>query len=127
LRALLTHDHVNVTAARRLASLAAEDQVADDENFALRLVADLDPFDADTHGFLGRRLLASRDYAEALVEFQAALALGPANKAEAHADIAETLLNLGRADAARREALLALEAAPTFARAQDLLLKAMGD
>jgi tetratricopeptide (TPR) repeat protein len=126
LRALLTWDHANVTAARRLAALAGAAKATDDEDFALRLVADLDPFDATTHGLLGRRLMAKNDQAGALVEFQAALAMGPTNLAEAHADVAEALLKLGRRDEAKREALAALKEAPTFARAQDLLLAAMG-
>jgi len=125
LRALLAHDHTNVDAARQLATLAAGQSV-DDHDFALRLITYLDPHDAAAHGQLGRRLLAQSKFAEALVEFQATLALGPANLAEAHTDLAEALLKLGRRDEAKKEALAALKEAPTFARAQDLLLAAMG-
>jgi tetratricopeptide (TPR) repeat protein len=125
-RALLTYDHTNVNAARKLAELASAAGNVDEENQALRLVADLDPFDADAHGKLGRRLLAKGDNAPALIEFQAVLALGPANPAEAHSDMAEALLKVGRASDARREALLALQSAPTFSRAQDLLLQTEG-
>jgi hypothetical protein len=60
------------------------------------------------------------------VEFQATLALGPANLAEAHANLADVLLKLDRRDDAKRHALAALKQAPTFARAQDLLLAAIG-
>jgi Flp pilus assembly protein TadD len=122
LRALLQHDHANVEAARRLAALSAEAGAEEDENYALRLVADLDPFDAGIHGRLGRRLMANGDYDGALIEFQAALALGPTNPAEAHVDVAEAFLKLGRRDEARREVMAALQQAPTYARAQDLLL-----
>ena len=69
---------------------------------------------------------STRNRAAALIEFQAALALGPANLAEAHTDVAEALLKLGRKDDAKQSALLALKEAPTFARAQDLLLIAIG-
>jgi Flp pilus assembly protein TadD len=123
---LLTYDHANVNGARKLAMLATGPDAVDDRDFALRLVADLDPFDAAAHTQLGRRLLEKGDNAAALIEFQAALAGGPANLAEAHTDSAEALLKLGRRDEARRSALLALKEAPTFARAQDLLLAAMG-
>ena len=71
-------------------------------------------------------MAAARDFNAALIEFQAALALGPANLAEAHTDVAEVLLQLNRKDDAKREALLALREAPTFARAQDALLAAIG-
>jgi tetratricopeptide (TPR) repeat protein len=85
-------------------------------------VADIDPYDVDAHTQLGRRALASKDYAAALTELQAVMALGPTNRAEAHADLAETFLGLNRKSEAKAEALKALEQAPTFARAQDLLL-----
>jgi tetratricopeptide (TPR) repeat protein len=126
LRELLRYDHTNVSAARRLAALAAQAKDTADENFALRMVADLDPFDADAHGLLGRRLLAEKNHAAALVEFQAALALGPANRAEVNTDVAEALFRLGRKDEARTHVLRALAEAPTFARAQDLLLSIAG-
>jgi hypothetical protein len=54
------------------------------------------------------------------------LALGPANLAEAHTDLSDVLLRLGRKDEAKTQALAALKIAPSFARAQDLLLAAIG-
>ncbi len=125
-RALLEHDHTNIVAARTLAALAAQAGATDDEDFALALIAEVDPFDAGVHVRLGRRLMAKGQHAAALVEFDAALALGPANRAEARTDRAEALLALGRRDDARREVMAALQDAPTYARAQDLLLEAMG-
>lgn len=126
LQSLLTRHHDNVDAARRLVTMAraAKDPVV--ERIALRVIADVDPFEAEAHAVLARMALAEKDYEAALVELQAALALGPPNAAEAHADLAETYLGLGRKDDARRAALKALEYAPTFARAQDLLLAAIG-
>jgi cellulose synthase operon protein C len=126
LRALLLYDHDNVDAARVLVHLAETAKAVDDQDYALRLVADLDPFDANIHGPLGRRELARNRPGAALIEFQAALALGPPNLAEAHADLAEVYLAMERRDDAKREALAALKEAPTYARAQDLLLAAMG-
>jgi tetratricopeptide (TPR) repeat protein len=127
LRQLLVHDHANVMAARRLLALGGDaPEAASDRDFALRLIADLDPFDANAHAQLGRRLLESGRLAPALTEFRAALALGPANLAEAHTDLAEALFKLGRKDEAKRQVILALEQAPGFARAQDLLLAILG-
>lgn len=125
-RALLTWDHDNVAAARRLREVARLAKDSEAETFALRVIADVDPFDATAHAALGQQALARKDYQTALIESQAALALGPPNLAEAHADVAEALLGLGRRDEARRAALKALEQAPTYPRAQDLLLAAMG-
>jgi Flp pilus assembly protein TadD len=126
LRHLLEWDHDNVEAARRLVTSARAADDKESEAIALRVIADIDPFDATAHAQLGKMALARKDYAPALIELQAALALGPPNLAEAHADIAEAYLGLGRKDDARRSALKALEQAPTYPRAQDLLLAAMG-
>jgi tetratricopeptide (TPR) repeat protein len=127
LRRLLTFDHENVVAARKLAALAGDaPAAADDRDYALRLIADLDPFDAPTHVQLGRRLLAKGNYAPALLEFRAAMALGPPNLAEAYTDISETLFKLGRKEEAKRQVILALEQAPVYARAQELLLAILG-
>jgi tetratricopeptide (TPR) repeat protein len=122
LRTLLVHDHTNIEAARELALLASAAKATDDEDYALRLVADLDPFDSQIHGALGRRLMAKGDYAAALIEFKAAVAVGPPNLAEAHTDVAEAAMKLGRNDEARKAALAALDKAPTYTRAQDILL-----
>ena len=126
LRRLLEWDHDNVEAARRLVTSARAANDTASEAIALRVIADIDPFDATAHAQLGKMALARKEYAPALIELQAALALGPPNLAEAHADIAEAYLGLGRKDEARKAALKALEQAPTYPRAQDLLLAAMG-
>ena len=122
LRELLAHDHTNIVAARTLAALAGKAGATDDQDFALRLIADLDPFDGAVHTLLGRRELARGRIEPAVIEFEAALALNPPNAAEAHTDLGEALLKVNRRDEARKEALQALQLAPTYVRAQELLL-----
>ena len=127
LRQLLLADHANVNAARKLAALAGTTPAGtDDRDYALRLIADLDPFDAAVHVQLGRRLVEKSSWQPALIEFQAALALGPPNLAEAHTDLGEVLFRLGRKDEAKRHIMTALQEAPTYARAQDVLLAILG-
>ena len=124
-RALLTHDHNAIDAARRLNELAAK---ANDQTmvaFATDRIVELDPFDASGHTGLGRLALRSRDAPVAMREFKVALAIGPADRASAHCDLAESYLLAGRPADAKREALAALEIAPSFERAQDILLKAI--
>ena len=58
--------------------------------------------------------------------FRTALAAGPVDKAAAHCDLAESYLAVGEAPQAKRQVLAALEVAPSYARAQDLLLDARG-
>ena len=125
-RALLDQDHNAIDAARRLAELAAK---ANDQSvlaYANDRIVELDPFDPSGHSGLGRVAMRSRDTSVAIREFKVALAIGPADRASAHCDLAESYLLAGRAADAKREALAALEIAPSFERAQELLLKAIG-
>jgi cellulose synthase operon protein C len=120
---LVADDHLNIEAARRLARLAA--RLGDQQAAALawNRVVVIDPFDATAHTALGRIALEKKDGALAVREFRAALEAGPADPAPAHCDMAEALLlNRQRADA-KKEVLTALEIAPTFERAQELLLR----
>ena len=58
----------------------------------------------------------------AIREFRAVLALGPVDGAAAHTDLAESYLKGGRRAEARKQTLAALEIAPSYERAQNLLL-----
>jgi cellulose synthase operon protein C len=123
--ALLEHDHAAVAPARELAELA---QKAGDEKaagIAYERVVALDPFDAEAHTGAGRLALKRRDAVVATREFKVALAAGVRDKASAHCDLGESHLLAGRTAEAKKEALAALEIAPTFERAQDLLLRAV--
>ena len=124
-RALLAVDGTAIDEARRLAALAAK---ADDQQalaVAHARIVELDPFDAGSHTGLGRLALRSKDPVVATREFKVALTLGPADRASAHCDLAESYLLAGKPADAKREALAALEIAPSFERAQELLLKAI--
>jgi tetratricopeptide (TPR) repeat protein len=124
-RALLDHDHAGVDTARRLAAVA--EKASDDKALQLafdRIVA-LDPFDAQAHMGAGRFALQRRDAAVATREFKAALVTGVLDKASAHCALGESYLLTGRTADAKKEALAALEIAPMFDRAQELLLRAV--
>jgi tetratricopeptide (TPR) repeat protein len=68
--------------------------------------------------------LATR--AKALTEFQVVLALGPPNLAEANYNVASAYYALGRQPEAKHAVLRALEAAPRYEKAQELLLRIVG-
>jgi cellulose synthase operon protein C len=123
LSSLVAADHTNIEAARQLAQLAK--RLGDTAATALaygRIVV-IDPFDSSAHSALGRIAADRRETAVAVREFRAALAAGPVDPAPAHCDLAEALLLSGQKAEARKEVLAALEIAPTYARAQELLLK----
>ncbi len=93
---------------------------------AYERIAQLDPFDAANHTALGRMKLQAGDARTAVREFRAAIAAGTLDPAGAHSDLAEGYLAIGDKALARRAALAAIEVAPGYPRAQDLLLKVVG-
>jgi tetratricopeptide (TPR) repeat protein len=123
LEAMTAQDHTAVEAARQLAGLLDPDKDKDRLRVALQRVVAIDPFDAAAHTSLGRMALAGGQGPEAVRLFRVALAAGPIDRASAHADLAEGLLQTGDKVEAKREALAALEIAPTYSRAQEILLK----
>ncbi|HWF84472.1 MAG TPA: tetratricopeptide repeat protein [Vicinamibacterales bacterium] len=125
LTALVAVDFNNVEAARQLAGLmhdAGIDDPAKTEPVYQRIVA-IDPFDADAHAVLGRLAMGRSDPEAAAREFRAVLALGPVDEAEAHTNLAESYFKSGKRADAKKQTLAALEIAPTYVRAQELLLK----
>jgi tetratricopeptide (TPR) repeat protein len=122
LERLLTRDDTNIEAARRLASLIDPSREPARAARAWARVAELDPFDATASAALGRHALDTSAPDVAARWFRAALAAGPVDKAAAYCDLAESYLAVGAAPQAKRQVLAALEVAPSYARAQDLLL-----
>ena len=74
----------------------------------------------------GRLKLAAGDPASASRQFRAAIAAGALDQASAQCDLAESYLAMGDRAQARKAALAAIEVAPGYPRAQDLLLKVVG-
>lgn len=124
-QALLEHDHTALDPARKMAALAEKLAKPDLAALAHERVVALDPSDSPAHTGLGRLALKSSQADIAIREFKVALALGPADRASAHADLGDAYLAKGLVADAKREALAALEIAPTFERAQELLLKSI--
>jgi tetratricopeptide (TPR) repeat protein len=124
---LLVHlDENNLAALRRLAQLRLKQGERGRSLEALRLSFYLSPFDSAAHAQAGELMLAEGEAAGALKEFQAALALQPPNQAEANYNVARAYYALGRGPDAKRAVLRALEDAPSYERAQELLLKIVG-
>jgi cellulose synthase operon protein C len=75
------------------------------------------------HRHLGELWLAQGNYAGAVREYTAVLALKPLDKASAEFELAQTYFAAGEIDKAEESVLLALETAPGFRPAQKLLLQ----
>jgi tetratricopeptide (TPR) repeat protein len=125
LQGVVNTDFDNVDAARGLAGEMKKAGIDDPARVRAvneRIIA-IDPFDNEAHTVLGRLAMQRNDGDTAVREFKVALLLNPVNRAEAHTDLAEGYFKSGKKDLAKKETLSALEIAPTYDRAQDLLLK----
>jgi Flp pilus assembly protein TadD len=120
---VLRIDHSDVESARTLVSLVEPLGDAARTEAAYKRVVDVDPFDAKAEAGLGRLALKRKDAATAVRAFRAALATNPPDRATAHTDLAEAHVAAGQLKEAKTETLNALEIAPSYDRALDLLLK----
>jgi tetratricopeptide (TPR) repeat protein len=123
LEELLKVDHSDVEAARKLVELVEPLNNPARLEAAYKRIVDIDPFDAKAQSGLGRLALRRQDTQTALRAFRAALGTNPADKVSAHTDLGEAYLQAGNRAQAKTHTLSALEIAPTFDRALDLLLK----
>jgi Flp pilus assembly protein TadD len=122
LESVLANDHVNVEAARQLLTLLAGPADHARALEAHARIVELDPFDSASSSALGREALKGGDAEGAARWFRVALASSPRDPVSAHCDLADAYVRTGASAEAKRQALAALEIAPTYARAQDLLL-----
>lgn len=90
---------------------------------ALERAVWISPYDPAVHVRLAGHYAATGDKMKVVRERRALVALDPVDRAEARYQLALSLVEAGDRTAARREVLLALEEAPSFERAQVLLLQ----
>ena len=127
LEALLAIDHTDIVSARQLTSLIAPLANPTQAVTAYQQVIEIDPFDGQAQSGLGRNALKLGDVPTAVRSFRSALAVGPIDPATAHTDLAEAYIFGLQPDKAKHEILMALEIAPSFERAQELLLTLLED
>jgi len=125
LEALVATDFDSVEAARGLAAQMRQANISDAAKVRAvneRIVA-IDPFDGEAHATLGRLAMERNDFEAATRDFKVVLALNPIDRAAAHTDLAASYLKSGKAADAKKQTLAALEIAPSYTRAQELLLE----
>ena len=125
LQALTAIHDSDFDSLKQLALWLKELKKPEDARQALERAMFVYPFDSESHQVLADLARAARDHRVALREYRALLALDPPDKAAAHLSVASILLELGRKPEAKKEALAALEIAPGFEPAQELLLKTL--
>ena len=126
LESLVRVDENNLDVLKEIARLRQKSGDNVRASQALQLSFYISPFDYALHTTAGELSFGARDYAQALSEFQVALALEPPNIAEANYNVATAFHALGQKLEAKRAVLHALEAAPRYEKAQELLLKIVG-
>ncbi len=123
LEALIKVDENNYEALKKLAQLKMETGDKARALAVLRLSFYVNPFEHSAHTMAGNLYLERNEAEPAIREYQVALAANPPNTAEAHYNIARAYLAAGRNGEAKRSVLRALEVAPGYDKAQELLLK----
>jgi tetratricopeptide (TPR) repeat protein len=123
LDAVVKTDSADIESARQLAKLLEPQGDAKRSEAAYLRVVEIDPFDRDAQAAYGRLAMRRNDNAAAQRAFRAVLASNPPDRATAHVDLAEAYVAAKQIPEAKKEVLAALEIAPSFERAQDLLLK----
>jgi tetratricopeptide (TPR) repeat protein len=98
------------------------DTVALETLAAVNLVA---PIQAELHATLGDWQREAGLFRDALLEYQALLAMNPHDQATAHYRLAQVYSELGEAALSREHLLYALEIAPYYREAQDMLLETL--
>jgi tetratricopeptide (TPR) repeat protein len=121
----VANDFNNVEAARQLADLLRDSETTDPAKLlpVYQRIAAIDPFDAGAHAALGRLAMQRNEPETASREFRAVIALNPVDRAAAYTDLAESYYKGGKKADAKKHTLAALEIAPSYERAQELLLK----
>jgi tetratricopeptide (TPR) repeat protein len=123
---LVKTDENNLEALKNIARIRATLGQRQEALDALEASFYISPFDYKLHTQAGDLSVELKNFSQALSEYQAALALQPPNLAEANYNVATAYHALGRQPEAKRAVLRALEAAPRFEKAQELLLQIVG-
>ena len=122
LEALLKVNSYAYSAALKLAQTAQAGGEPERAASYLEKAIALNPYDQEVHRSLAAVAMQHLDYPTAIREYGVLLALDETDPALANTDLAEAFLLDGNKSEAKRYALAALEIAPMFERAQDILL-----
>jgi Tfp pilus assembly protein PilF len=123
LKKFMTYSETGYKAALKLADLLQEQKDFAGARQALEASMYIRPMEMEGHQKFGDLLLSQKQYGPATREFEVLLALNAPDKASAYYKLAESSFGQGNRTAARTNVMKALEIAPSFEPAQELLLK----
>jgi cellulose synthase operon protein C len=121
------HDANAVAPLMRAAEIYRGRKAWADVTAALERALYIDPYDPKLHTLLGEAATQSGNWPLAISAYQVLLGLNPADPADAHLSLAESFYGAGRKQEAKRQVMRALEIAPGYLKAQQLLLKLSGE
>jgi cellulose synthase operon protein C len=123
LKILSEHDETAYSANQELARLLEENGDVQGAAAALERAVWIYPYDAEPHVKLAELYGQLGEHPLAVRERRAIVGLQPTDRAGALYQLASALFQAGQLEQARSEVLRALEIAPNFTEAQDLLLQ----
>lgn len=118
----LQHDY---DSAVLLAEDALENENFERANYYIDRAIQVDPYRSGVHELKARYADETGDAELAVTEYEVLLKLEINDPVEARTDLAEAYLNNGQLDKAKESVLYALEIAPSYRRAQEVLLESI--
>ena len=118
----LQHDYGS---AMVLAEAALEDSDFEQAAYFLDRAIQVDPYRSEVHELKARYAEVVNDSAAAVTEYEVLMQLEISDPVEARTNLAQAYLNNGQASKAKQNLLYALEQAPSYERAQRLLLRSI--
>ena len=118
----LQHDYGS---AMVLAEAALEDSDFEQAAYFLDRAIQVDPYRSEVHELKARYAEVVNDSAAAVTEYEVLMQLEVSDPVEARTNLAQAYLNNGQASKAKQNLLYALEQAPSYERAQRLLLRSI--
>ena len=118
----LQHDY---DSAVLLAEDALENENFERANYYIDRAIQVDPYRSGVHELKARYADEIGDAELAVTEYEVLLKLEINDPVEARTDLAEAYLNNGQLDKAKESVLYALEIAPSYRRAQEVLLESI--
>jgi cellulose synthase operon protein C len=121
------HDENSAQPLVRAAEIYRKKKDAASAAKELELSLYINPYDTGVLGTLGEVAMESGSWQIAINAYQALIGLNTTDPAGVHYGLARALLGANKPKEARKEVLRSLEIAPTFGKAQELLLKLSGE
>ena len=118
----LQHDY---DSAIILAAAALEQEDYQEAEYYIHRAIQVDPYRIDVHQLKARYAESIEDSALAVTEYEVLAKLDFNDPVESKTDLAEAYLRNGQLDEARQNVLSALEIAPSYRRAQEVLLQSL--